>query len=325
VIAFLLNSAATVPSKDRLEKNMAIQATIAKFRAMLSSCPWLLESKNIVHVPFKDPNAPKNKPSQTLPGVTWPELEELLDYAADQDELGAGAIAAARPESAARSVRAIRPVGGAISNVSDKEVKDFSEHCVFIRSVYVFAERLFRHSDSVEHALMGAIAPRFFEDLSNVFGDYVVIAACRITDPAKDRKGNENFTIEMLVNHFAPHTHAFKQLDALHQRMKPFRTKIVPARNKLAAHTDRTAVSGPPLGTASWEEWAQFWSALRDFVRILNEKTTGRPFEIDAAGVFGDAEMLLKALGESRHFETLLNGNDPVVKAACLKAALPKA
>jgi hypothetical protein len=30
-------------------------------------------------------------------------------------------------------------------------------------------------------------------------------------------------------------------------------------------------------------------------VRIINEKATGKPFEIDAAGVFGDAEMLLKA------------------------------
>ena len=32
-------------------------------------------------------------------------------------------------------------------------------------------------------------------------------------------------------------------------------------------------------------------------MRILNEKTMGKPFEIDAAGVFGDAEMLIKALG----------------------------
>jgi hypothetical protein len=58
-------------------------------------------------------------------------------------------------------------------------------------------------------------------------------------------------------------------------------------------------------------------------VRVINERTTGKPFEIDAAGVIGDAEMLLKALGQSRHFETLLNGSDKAVADACIKLAFP--
>jgi hypothetical protein len=144
---------------------------------------------------------------------------------------------------------------------------------------------------------MTAVAPLFFDDLSMVFAECVVIAACRITDPAKDRSGKENFTVELFVNHFASDTEAFKQLDALHQRMKPFRAKILQARHKLAAHSDRAAVSGPPLDTATWQEWDQFWSDLKDFVRILNVQTMGKPFDIDAADVPGDAKMLLKALG----------------------------
>jgi hypothetical protein len=31
------------------------------------------------------------------------------------------------------------------------------------------------------------------------------------------------------------------------------------------------------------------------FVSVINEKTTGKPFKIDAGGVFDDAEMLIKA------------------------------
>jgi hypothetical protein len=210
-----------------------------------------------------------------------------------------------------------------MSNLSDKEVKAFSEHCVFIRSVYLFGVRLFKDSDHIERALMATVAPLFFEDVAQVFNEFMVLAACRITDPAKDRRGNENFTVEMFVNNFAADTEAFKQLDALHGRMKPFRAKIEPARNKLGAHHDRAAVGGPPLGAASWQEWNEFWSAVRDFVRVLNEQTTGEPFEIDAAGVSSDVEMLLKALRQSRHFETLLKGNDPAVVKACLKVALP--
>jgi hypothetical protein len=94
------------------------------------------------------------------------------------------------------------------------------------------------------------------------------------------------------------------------------------ARNKAGARADRAAIfKGEPLAAATWKEWDEFWIALADFV--LNEKTTGKPFEINAAGVFGDAELLIKALGQSKHFETLLNGNDPFVTDACLKLALP--
>jgi hypothetical protein len=57
------------------------------------------------------------------------------------------------------------------------------------------------------------------------------------------------------------------------------------------------------------------------FVRLPNEETTGSPFEIDAAGVLGDAEMLLKALRDSQYFETLLKTGDATVKSACLKVA----
>jgi hypothetical protein len=267
---------ATVQMKDALEKNMAVQETIAKFRAMLSDCPWLLESKNIVHMPFKDPNAPKDKPSQTLSGVTWPELNELLDYAARVK------------------------TEGAMSNLTNKEVEVFSEHCVFIRSVYHLMLRLCRDSNSAERTSMMAIAPLFFQALNIMFPAYMVIAACRITDRAKDRSGNENFALEMFVNNFAPDTEAFKKLDALRQRMKPFRTKLEHARNKLGAHTDRAAVSEPPLFAGSWPEWEQFWSDLKDFVRILNEQTTGKAFDIDAPGVPRDADMLLKALSQRK-------------------------
>src|ERR1700730_5364096 len=98
-----------------------------------------------------------------------------------------------------------------MSNVSDKEVKKFSEHCVYIRSVYRFAVRIFKNSNADEQKLRETIAPLFFEDLAQVFADYVVIAACRITDLAKDRQGNENFTVELFVNNFAADTDAFKQ------------------------------------------------------------------------------------------------------------------
>lgn len=58
------------------------------------------------------------------------------------------------------------------------------------------------------------------------------------------------------------------------------RTKIKPARNKLVAHADRDAIrKGTPLGYATWQEGDEFWTALKTFVRVLNEKCLGRPLK----------------------------------------------
>jgi hypothetical protein len=186
----------------------------------------------------------------------------------------------------------------AVSNVSDnKDVEVFSNGCALSRSIYRFMLRLFKDSSPTERDSMLAVAPLFFPNLTQVFQEYVVIAACRITDPAKDPQGNKNFTVEMFVNNFAPETEAFKQLNALHQKMKPFREKIKVARRKLAAHSDVAAVRGPPLDAGSWAEWDQFWTTLKDFVRILNEQTIRKSFDIDAADVSSEGNKLLTALG----------------------------
>lgn len=207
--------------------------------------------------------------------------------------------------------------------VTKGDVENFSGHCVLIRSVWRFTMRIFRDSNERERATMEAIAPSIVEDLAQVLREYQIIAACRITDPANEGGKNKNFTVEMFLNAFKDDLETHKKLNELHQRMQKLRDKILPARNKLAAHADRDAIrAGQPLGEASFVEWNDFWSALQDFVRIINEKVVGTPFEIDAGGVLGDAELLLKALRQSQHFEALLDGDDPTVSDACLKQAL---
>jgi hypothetical protein len=215
---------------------------------------------------------------------------------------------------------------GTPPKVSEKEVKDFSDHCVYIRSVYTLMMRIWRDSNADERKVMEALAPSFFEDIGKVIGEFLVIAACRITDRADAGGGRQNFTVELFANSRSPDNEAFKKLQELRQRMEKLRNKILPTRHKLGAHADRDVIrEGKTLPGGSWQEWDDFWSALADFVRILNEQTFGKPFEIDAGGVLGDAEMLLKSFRQSRHFETLVDGNDPKVRDACLKLALSNA
>jgi hypothetical protein len=78
--------------------------------------------------------------------------------------------------------------------ISPKDVSEFSDHCVFIRSVYLFAMRIWRDSDQDERQLMESTARLFFEDMGQVLREYIIISACRITDPASSG-GHENFTV----------------------------------------------------------------------------------------------------------------------------------
>jgi AbiU2 len=184
-----------------------------------------------------------------------------------------------------------------IPEVSHDEVRLFSDHCVHIRSVYEYATRLFRDSDDLEQGAMKAVAPRLFDDLVLVLTEFLVNAVCRITDQPADWRGNENFTVGLFANSFVTDQATYQKLDELRDRMLKHRYRLLLARNKLGAHADRAVIKkGEPLGAASWKEWDQFWFDLADFVRLLNEKTFGSAFEIEAAMVRGDAEMLIKAV-----------------------------
>lgn len=84
--------------------------------------------------------------------------------------------------------------------VSPKEVEEFRDHCVYIRSLYTFLIRIWKDSDGGERKMMGAISPLFFEDIGKMLSLDIAIAACRVTDPADAGRGRQNFTVELFTN-----------------------------------------------------------------------------------------------------------------------------
>jgi hypothetical protein len=181
--------------------------------------------------------------------------------------------------------------------VSPEEIKIFAEHCVHIRSVFEYALRLFAQSSRAERTAMENAAPLFFEDLAQVFADFAITSACRVTDDWIDYKGNKNLVIGHFTRAMSRYEKLHEQLSELQKSMEEHRGRIVPARNKLTAHADlETIMAGEPLGTATWPQWHRFWSDLGEFVSLVHEQVLGSPFEIRAAMVRGDAEIVLKKM-----------------------------
>lgn len=181
--------------------------------------------------------------------------------------------------------------------VSRDEIRLFAEHCVYIRSVFEYYHRMFREGTDAEYAAMEAVAPRLFEDLAQVYNEFTISSACRVTDPWIDKFGNKNLTVGFFTNLLSRFEPLHQRLTELQASLEEHRERIIEARNKLTAHADLdTIMAGEPIGAATWPQWHQFWEDLGEFVSLINENVNGSPFEIRAAGVRGDAEMMLKKI-----------------------------
>jgi hypothetical protein len=184
-----------------------------------------------------------------------------------------------------------------------EEIKIFANYCVFMRSIYLHNRELFENSSADDKALMSSTAGTLFGDLNWALREYIILQACKITDPARDNRGNDNHTIAFLLEHydFSSDPPTLKRLEELQVHLEAFRKKLVPARNKLIAHLDRAAIlAARPLGAATNDEWNQFWLDLQDFIEIVYRKVTGLRFYLNGAAGVSRAGDLLKALRRSR-------------------------
>lgn len=138
-----------------------------------------------------------------------------------------------------------------------KDIEIFSDHCVFMRSVYLHARTLFETSTTDEKALMARAANTFFGDLSMVLTEHLILQVCKITDPARDFKKNENHTLALMLERFdfSSDPQISAQLGRLHDNIQAFSNKLRPARNKLISHSDKLSIlASQPLGAATPQE-----------------------------------------------------------------------
>ncbi len=192
------------------------------------------------------------------------------------------------------------------------EIEAMANFCVHLRSVWRHYEILFEEGE-LRRTLLHRVAPTFFGDLNQVLIEQLVLQICRLTDPAVTN-GRTNLTLDYVLQEVdftgAPEQQA--RATALRDSIKVFRSKVVPARNRLIGHLDRDAViAGVPLGGASEAEWTQFWEDLDQFLNLVHTRYVdpSGTFHLNDVGMISDADSLVKALKESTYFHLALNNN----------------
>jgi hypothetical protein len=189
------------------------------------------------------------------------------------------------------------------------EAEAMAQLCVHLRSVWRHYEILFEEGEP-RRTLLHRIAPVFFGDLNQLLIEQLMLQICRLTDPPVT-SGRTNLTIDNIIGQSdfsgAPEDQA--RIKTLRDSIDRFRSKIVPARNRLIGHLDRDAVmAGEPLGVVSEAEWKQFWSDLEQLLRLVHTRYVdpNGHFILNDIGIISDADLLVKALKESTYFHHAL-------------------
>ncbi|MBS2024560.1 MAG: hypothetical protein JST92_19335 [Deltaproteobacteria bacterium] len=191
------------------------------------------------------------------------------------------------------------------SEEARQAVAQLGQHFVWLKSVWHNYTVLFENQRTFE--TRNATAFRFFDDLNRVMIEYLLLSFARITDPPRSM-GNENFTIANLLETIDwPEPHKSSLL-GLWAKLQAFRTKIVPARNKLIAHLDKNAfLKDLTLGVFEKGEDRVFIEDLEAICNVMHEAATGSIFGQVQVAERGDAIDLLRVLEWGRAFDRAIS------------------
>lgn len=186
-----------------------------------------------------------------------------------------------------------------LSKVTDHDVDRLARIAGWSYCQYHNYKVLFDGYDS-NKPKYGNIAPNALGYLASALKEHVILQVCKLSDPLRDHRGNENLSIQFFVNHAEFHDPVAKhKLERLAEKLESFGKKLRPARDKIISHFDRkTAHDGKLLGAAEPEEWKEYWSDLKQFVEILYQRYFDTTLDIRAAAATTDAAVLRGVLEE---------------------------
>jgi len=190
------------------------------------------------------------------------------------------------------------PASAVSVTATAEDARTFTDISVASRSSYLHFPKLYEDRGDEGVAELARVAPIFFGDLAAMLKEHIIMAACKITDPAKTRKSH-NQTTHFFIDHcdFSADPKRAARLRELAGRMNEFRKHIDSARNKLIAHSDRDALfANVNLGRASMQEWQSFWLDLQDFVCLLHEHFFRETFFLNGVGMLTDADSLTRII-----------------------------
>ncbi len=187
------------------------------------------------------------------------------------------------------------------SNEAAEMVKKFGNKVFRFHIIHHMYKELFE--DKEAQILMEKTANLFFSDLNTILKHYAILEFAKITDPAKS-KGNENFTIDNLIQSIDWPQDVHDNLTSLNNKTKKFRTYIKEARNKLLAHMDKDVhLTDKVLGGFPEGEEEAFLDTLKEICEVTHKACFNSIFGNISVAAEGNVDDLKKTLKRALVFD----------------------
>jgi hypothetical protein len=184
-------------------------------------------------------------------------------------------------------------------------IRTFCNQVFWLRTIRHIYELLFENDESI--TLMNKTAPSFFDDLSKILRNYILLEFSKITDPAATY-GNENLTVDNLIQSIDWPQDLQDKLTVLSNKAKDFRSHILGARHKQLAHIDKKAsLAGKTLGAFPEGKDEVFLKTLQEVCDITHKACFGTIVGQMILAKPGDVINFRKALENAVAFNQLLS------------------
>jgi len=186
-----------------------------------------------------------------------------------------------------------------------KIVEKFCGQVHRLRNVRRLYKELFENEQA--RILMERTAHSFFADLNVILHSYLLLEFAKITDPAETRD-KENFTVDNLILSIDWPNGIRDNLTSLSEKTKGFRRRILNARHKLLAHSDKeTFLAGGRLGDFPEGEEEVFLKTLQKICDLTHEACFGRIYGDMLPTMSGDVINFKRTLESAIAFNELLS------------------
>ncbi len=188
-------------------------------------------------------------------------------------------------------------IGNGIVHIEHIEVfGHIMAQCVWLRTCYNIFNTLYDSGDDETNELLRRTSHKFFDNLNRILHQYTWVLICRLTD--KEKGGNnENVTIQSLDSGLCKIGLMTEEIKNLSNKLHCYRELIVPARNKIIAHSDKqVALENCSLGQHTEEEMRRFFSNLQKYMDIVGSSIGVGPCDFSVPDPDGDATDLILAL-----------------------------
>ena len=197
---------------------------------------------------------------------------------------------------------------------AEQLVKKFGNQVIQLRAVHNIFKELYENEEA--HILMERTAHSFFSHLNTVLQHYILIGFAKITDPAATTMGQENFTIDNLIESVDWPPETQEELTSLSQKTKVFKKNIKKPRNKLFAHNDKKVhLSDKVLDGFPKGEDETFLQTLEEICNIMYKACFNTIFGQISVSTEGDVFDLKKTLKRALAFEKIFSESTGKEKA----------